>query len=109
MRTVWMSGDCSLGGMAEVHTMRAHQVPCGLFMRRGAFTLKCDVSGGLTQEITLKETIFGPIDWGATPLEMVPRKRLIVAAARQSDSVPILGFTFRIIELNRQNCWECSR
>lgn len=45
--------------------MQAHQVPWGLFMRRGAFTLKCDVSGGLTlgraQEIALKETIFGPI------------------------------------------------
>ena len=53
--------------------MPAHQVPCGLFMRRGAFTLKCDVSGGLTlgraQEITLKETILGPINWGDSPRE----------------------------------------
>ena len=68
--------------------MPAHQVPCGLFMRRGAFTLKCDVSGGLTlgraQEITLKETIWGP-SIGATPPEKTPRKRLIVAAARQND------------------------
>ena len=89
MRTVCMSGVCSLGGMAESLTMRAHQVPCGWFMRLCASTLKCDVSGGLTagraQEITLKVTTLGPIDWGLTPPEKAPRKRLIVAAARQNN------------------------
>ena len=36
MRTVCMSGVCSLGGMAEFLTMRAHQVPRAWFV--DAFT-----------------------------------------------------------------------
>ena len=51
--------------------MRVHQVPLWIVYRRGTFTLKCDVSGGLTlgraQEMTLKETILGPINWGNSP------------------------------------------
>ena len=56
MRTVCMSGVCSLGGMAELLTMRAHQVLCGLFVDAstlvGALSLKCDVNGALDPWLT---------------------------------------------------------
>ena len=79
-------------------------------MRLCAFTLKCDVSGGLTagraQKITLKETILWPIDWGLPPQKRRLEKGLLwlrpVKVTKQYLS--ILGFTSRNIKLNRQNC-----